>query len=163
MDSMNQQMKQLEQYLDLDAGIIKSTKINKVLKAILKLDEIPLESTYNFKDRSSHLLAAWAPALGLDPSTAGAEPSAPKEPTTNGVTHEKSEPEGPVEVPKEEPATTKDEPEPAAAAEPVESAETAETAEPPSTDANEPKTDADVSMTDPPAEPIPTEETAAAA
>jgi hypothetical protein len=91
MDQMNQQMKQLEQYTDLDAGIIKSTKINKVLKAILKLDSIPLEETYNFKDRSSNMLTAWAPALGLDPATAGAEPTASREPTTNGVSHEKHE------------------------------------------------------------------------
>jgi len=99
MDSMNQQMKQLEQFPDLDGGIIKSTKINKVLKAILKLDDIPLESMYNFKDRSSHLLAVWAPALGLDPVSAGAELGSSKEPTTNGFSHEKVESEAPADEP----------------------------------------------------------------
>ena len=127
---MNLQMKQLEQYTDLDAGIIKSTKINKVLKAILKLDSIPLEETYNFKDRSSHMLAAWAPALGLDPATAGAEPIVSKEPTTNGVTHEKHEPKAGTEEPTE------------GTEGPEASTETAE----PGSDAKDAKDEGDVSM-----------------
>lgn len=154
MDSMNQQMKALEQHPDLDAGIIKSTKINKVLKAILKLDDIPLEGTYNFKDRSSHMLAAWAPALGLDPATAGAEPTASKEPTTNGLTHDKTEPK----AESEEPAKSTDAPEtaPEGAAESTETAEPAEA----STDSKE---GGDVSMTDAPAEPAPAGEATTAA
>jgi hypothetical protein len=137
MDSMNQQMKQLEQYPDLDAGIIKSTKINKVLKAILKLEDIPLESMYNFKDRSSHLLAVWAPALGLDPISAGAEPASSTLPTTNGFSHEKVESEAPTD----EPVKTTD------AAEAVpESAEAAGS----SAEINDAKVEADVSMLDAP-------------
>ena len=140
---MNQQMKQLEQYTDLDAGIIKSTKINKVLKAILKLDAIPLEETFNFKDRSSHLLTAWAPALGLDPATAGAEPTSSKEPTTNGVAHEKHE---------LEPIDATDAPEA--------STEIAER----STDANDGKGEGDASLaTEAAAEPTPATEEATAA
>ena len=134
---MNEHMKQLEQYTDLDAGIIKSTKINKVLKAILKLDSIPMEETYNFKDRSSHMLTAWAPALGLDPATAGAEPTSSKEPTTNGITHEKHETEEPIE--------------------PTDALEA-------STDANDGKGEGDASLTtENPVEPNPTIEEATAA
>lgn len=147
MDQMNQYMKQLEQYTDLDAGIIKSTKINKVLKAILKLDSIPLEENYNFKDRSSNMLAAWAPALGLDPATAGAEPTSSKEPTTNGISHEKHERESKTE-------------------EPIEATEIAER----STDANDGNPcitsnyEGDASLaTEAPAEPTPTTEEATTA
>lgn len=141
MDQMNQYMKQLEQYTDLDAGIIKSTKINKVLKAILKLDSIPLEENYNFKDRSSNMLAAWAPALGLDPATAGAEPTSSKEPTTNGISHEKHERESKTE-------------------EPIEATEIAER----STDANDGNYEGDASLaTEAPAEPTPTTEEATTA
>jgi len=142
-------MKSLEQYTDLDASIIKKTKINKVLKAILKLDAIPLEETYNFKDRSSHMLAAWAPALGLDPATAGAEPTSSKEPTTNGVTHEKHEREPRTEEPIE--ATEI----PEASTEIVER----------STDTNDGKGEGDASIVmEAPAEPTPAiEETTAAA
>ena len=68
-------MKKLEKYTDLDASIFKSTKINKVLKAILKLDSIPSDETYDFKERSSRMLAAWAPTLSLDPATASAKPT----------------------------------------------------------------------------------------
>ena len=146
---MNQQMKQLEQYTDLDAGIIKSTKINKVLKAILKLDAIPLEETYNFKDRSSHMLTAWAPALGLDPATAGAEPTSSKEPTTNGITHEKHERESKTEEPIE------------ATEAPEVSTEIVER----STDTNDGKGEGDASMSmgTPAAEPTPATEEATAA
>jgi hypothetical protein len=146
---MNQHMKQLEQYTDLDAGIIKSTKVNKVLKEILKLDAIPLEETYNFKDRSSHMLTAWAPALGLDPATAGAEPTTSKEPTTNGVTHEKHDER---ESRTEEPMEVTEAPE--ASTEIVER----------STDTNDGKGDGEVSMTmEAQAEPTPATEEATAA
>ena len=131
MDSMNQQMKQLEQYPDLDAGIIKSTKINKVLKAILKLEDIPLESMYNFKDRSSHLLAVWAPALGLDPISAGAELASSAQPTTNGFSHEKVGSEAPAD-------------------EPVKTTDVAEATESAGTEINDAKEEADVSMHDAP-------------
>ncbi|KAK7520157.1 hypothetical protein IWZ03DRAFT_412930 [Phyllosticta citriasiana] len=63
MDQMSEWFNQLEGYRDLEAAIIKDTKINKVLKAIIKLDSIPKEEVYNFKQRSTELLGAWNKSL----------------------------------------------------------------------------------------------------
>lgn len=73
----------LDQYGDLENEIIKTTKINKVLKAILKLNSIPKEEEFGFKKRSTDLLAKWAqsPAGG----DSGGAPAA--EASTNGVTN----------------------------------------------------------------------------
>ena len=97
MVTMDEQFKNLEKLLDLDAAIIRATKINKVLKAILKLEHIPKEHEYNFKARSSALLNAWAPALGLD-----SEAAAP--PSTNGVKHDEPASEPKSENPRSEKA-----------------------------------------------------------
>ncbi len=66
MEQMNQQMAQLEKYESLESGIIRTTKISKVLKAIIKLESIPHESEYKFKERSQSLLNKWAPSLELE-------------------------------------------------------------------------------------------------
>jgi hypothetical protein len=71
MEQMNQQMAQLEKYENPESGIIRTTKINKVLKAIIKLKSIPHESKYNFKERSESLLNKWAPSLGLEGENRG--------------------------------------------------------------------------------------------
>jgi hypothetical protein len=103
MDLMDEQFKNLEKLADLEAGIIRATKINKVLKAILKLDHIPKEHEYHFKDRSSVLLNAWAPALGISEEP---KPSAAA-PATNGVEHQEpaeSKPGDPTPEKASEPA-----------------------------------------------------------
>lgn len=82
---MNMFMNKLEEYRYLDAEVVKTTEIDKVLKGILELENIPLESRHNFKGRSSQLLAAWASALRLDPTTADTEP------TADGVSHDQTE------------------------------------------------------------------------
>lgn len=56
---MSEFISKLEGYADLEVSIIRATKINKVLKAILKLAEIPKESEFQFKDRSKSLLEKW--------------------------------------------------------------------------------------------------------
>lgn len=56
---MSEFITKLEGYADLEVSIIRATKINKVLKAILKLAEIPKESEFQFKDRSKSLLEKW--------------------------------------------------------------------------------------------------------
>lgn len=82
MGEMAEYIKKLEGYPDLEVSIIKTTKINKVLKAILKLETIPKEEDYNFKGRSTQLLAKWNHILENAPKDAPAPASA-----TNGVTN----------------------------------------------------------------------------
>jgi hypothetical protein len=53
----------LEKLENLEANIIRATKINKVLKAILKLKEIPREEEFQFKPRSQALLDVWNKVL----------------------------------------------------------------------------------------------------
>lgn len=102
MQNMSNYLKDLEAHEDLEAEVIKKTKIHKVLKAIIKLNSIPKEEEYNFKRRSNDLLTKWGGALAADNETAA-------ESATNGVKandEEKSEPakeESPAEK-KEEPA-----------------------------------------------------------
>lgn len=89
MATMSNFITKLENYGDLEVSIIRSTKINKVLKALIKLNTIPKDEEFNFKSRSVELLGRWNKALGAE-STAddNAGPSgADKEeqPTTNGV------------------------------------------------------------------------------
>ncbi|KAF2830996.1 hypothetical protein CC86DRAFT_442879 [Ophiobolus disseminans] len=105
MANMSDYLKQLEAHEDLEAEVIKKTKVHKVLKAIIKLNSIPKEEEYNFKQRSNDLLTKWGGAL----ASADAEPTTTPaaEPATNGVKHEeevKSEP-----VKEESPVDTKEE------------------------------------------------------
>ena len=75
-------LKQLEQHEDLEADIIKKTKVHKVLKAIIKLDNIPKEEVHNFKSRSTELLNKWNGALASADGES-AEKTTPA--ATNGV------------------------------------------------------------------------------
>lgn len=63
MANMADYLKQLEAHEDLEAEIIKKTKVHKVLKAIIKLDNIPREEEHRFKQRSAELLNKWNSAL----------------------------------------------------------------------------------------------------
>lgn len=82
MANMADYLKQLEAYEDLEAEIIKKTKVHKVLKAIIKLDNIPQEEQHNFKTRSSELLGKWNAALASADGES-AEKTTPA--ATNGV------------------------------------------------------------------------------
>ncbi|KAK7729542.1 hypothetical protein SLS57_002030 [Botryosphaeria dothidea] len=73
MQQMADYFTQLESHQDLEEKIIKDTKINKVLKAIIKLDSIPKEEVYNFKKRSADLLNAWGKSMGGDVKTNGVD------------------------------------------------------------------------------------------
>ena len=54
----------LEAHADnLEVSIIRVTKINKVLKAILKLDSIPKDEEYQFRRRSFDILTKWKKSL----------------------------------------------------------------------------------------------------
>lgn len=93
MAQMHDNLGQLEQHPDLETSIIKATKINKVLKGVQKLTDIPREDEFHFKPRCSALLNTWNAAMSADDAA-----PAPVEPaTTNGVTHEeKAKPESVV-------------------------------------------------------------------
>ncbi|KAJ4343219.1 hypothetical protein N0V87_000441 [Didymella glomerata] len=82
MTNMADYLKQLEQHEDLEADIIKKTKVHKVLKAIIKLDNIPKEEVHNFKSRSTELLNKWNGALASADGES-AEKTTPA--ATNGV------------------------------------------------------------------------------
>jgi hypothetical protein len=95
MAAMSGYLKDLEAHDDLEAEVIKKTKVHKVLKAIIKLNSIPKEEEYAFKQRSSELLTKWGGALAADPEPAAGGPA---EAATNGVKHDESEkPESPKE------------------------------------------------------------------
>ncbi|KAH7035286.1 uncharacterized protein B0I36DRAFT_382029 [Microdochium trichocladiopsis] len=83
MKSMSEFLGKLETFPDLEADIIKATKINKVLKAMLKLDSIPKDEEFKFTPRSKALLDKWTKILNA------AEASTPvPTSTTNGVNGE---------------------------------------------------------------------------
>jgi hypothetical protein len=96
MATMSNFITKLENYGDLEVSIIRSTKINKVLKALIKLNTIPKDEDFHFKSRSVELLGRWNRALGAE-STAddNAGPSGmdkEEQPTTNGIHKEDKEP-----------------------------------------------------------------------
>ncbi|KAL8695118.1 MAG: hypothetical protein Q9224_003447 [Gallowayella concinna] len=90
MKQMAEYFDELETYQDLESGIIRTTKINKVLKAIIKLPSIPQDEVHQFKDRSLKLLAQWNKTLSDDPGNAGQgdkedDAKEAAAPTTNGT------------------------------------------------------------------------------
>jgi hypothetical protein len=105
MANMSDHIKQLEAHEDLEAEVIKKTKVHKVLKAIMKLNSIPKEEEYHFKQRSNDLLTKWGGALAADLEPAGTTSA---EPATNGVKHDEDEKavaakdDSPVETKEEE-------------------------------------------------------------
>ncbi|KAI4173081.1 MAG: hypothetical protein LQ343_003191 [Gyalolechia ehrenbergii] len=66
MKSMSEFLGELETYPDLEGSIIRTTKINKVLKGMLKITSIPQDEVYHFKDRSLKLLTAWNETLAKE-------------------------------------------------------------------------------------------------
>lgn len=74
MKMMSEYLSKLEGFPDLETDIIRITKINKVLKAMLKLDNIPKEEEFEFKPRSQALLDTWNRLLAQD-----VHPASPKE------------------------------------------------------------------------------------
>ena len=70
--SMSDFLSELETYPDLEGSIIRTTKIHKVLRQMLKLPSIPLDEEFHFKARSVDLLAKWNETLSNDPNGGGA-------------------------------------------------------------------------------------------
>lgn len=71
MKTMSDYISKLEAFPDLEVSIIRATKINKVLKGILKLDSIPKEDEYKFKSRSQVVLDQWTKLLAVDEKPSG--------------------------------------------------------------------------------------------
>lgn len=93
MPQMATYIKKLEAYDGgLEVSIIRQTKINKVLKGILKLNTIPKDEEYHFRERSVKLLGIWNQLLGSEPAdgekSAKEDKASPTEATTNGVQKE---------------------------------------------------------------------------
>lgn len=94
MKLMSDYITKLESFPDLEVSIIRATKINKVLKAILKLQSIPKEAEFEFKPRSQALLDRWNKILNSGEAGASTASSA------NGVNkgaEKKTEPEAGAE------------------------------------------------------------------
>ncbi|KXG51356.1 uncharacterized protein PGRI_093680 [Penicillium griseofulvum] len=92
MASMATYFDKLEKHSDLEVSIIRSTKINKVLKMIVKLNSIPRDEEFNFRHRAMNILSSWKNILDADtPGPADKE----EKPAVNG-----SKEEDGVETPK---------------------------------------------------------------
>jgi hypothetical protein len=66
MPSMSNYIQKVEAYGDLEVSIIHTTKINKVLKAIIKMNHIPKDEEYDFRRRSINILGKWKKLLDSD-------------------------------------------------------------------------------------------------
>ncbi|KAJ5922701.1 hypothetical protein N7516_010404 [Penicillium verrucosum] len=66
MASMASYFDKLEKHSDLEVSIIRSTKINKVLKMIVKLNSIPRDEEFNFRHRAMSILSSWKNILDAD-------------------------------------------------------------------------------------------------
>lgn len=85
MKQMSEFITKLEGYSDLEVSIIRATKINKVLKGILKLEEIPKEAEFKFRERSTELLNKWNKILESDtPAPASAQTNGTSKEQVNG-------------------------------------------------------------------------------
>lgn len=80
MAAMGPYFDKLEKHADLEVSIIRSTKINKVLKMIVKLNSIPRDEEFNFHHRAMHILSSWKAVLDSDTPAADKD----SKPTANG-------------------------------------------------------------------------------
>lgn len=75
MATMATYFDKLEKHSDLEVSIIRSTKINKVLKMIVKLDSIPRDEEFKFRERAIKTLSSWKNVLDSDAPADGAKPT----------------------------------------------------------------------------------------
>jgi hypothetical protein len=77
MTTMSSYFTRLERVADdLEVSIIRATKINKVLKMIVKLNSIPRDEEFQFRRRAINILSKWKNVLDADTTTTPAEPKA---------------------------------------------------------------------------------------
>ena len=84
MSAMAEFFGQLEKYDNLEPSIIRTTKIHKVLKAIVKLASIPKDEEFGFKTRSADLLEIWNKRMEGEGDAAPKSAVDEKAPETNG-------------------------------------------------------------------------------
>lgn len=89
MPQMSDYIRKLEAYQDLEPSIIRGTKINKVLKALNKLNTIPRDEEFQFRKRSVDLLLKWNKVLQGEAVEATSSGKDKASPATNGVHPEK--------------------------------------------------------------------------
>ena len=82
MASMATYFDKLEKHADLEVSIIRSTKINKVLKMIVKLNTIPRDEEFNIRSRAMNILSSWKNVLDAADTPGPADKT--DKPTTNG-------------------------------------------------------------------------------
>ncbi|KAJ5122823.1 hypothetical protein N7448_003956 [Penicillium atrosanguineum] len=84
MATMSTYFDKLEKHTDLEVSIIRSTKINKVLKMIVKLNTIPRDEEFNFRQRAMNILSSWKTVLDSDTPVGDKD----SKPTANGSSKE---------------------------------------------------------------------------
>lgn len=75
MATMGTYFEKLEKHADLEVSIIRSTKINKVLKMIVKLNSIPRDEEFKFRERAINILSNWKNILDSDAPLDGGKPT----------------------------------------------------------------------------------------
>lgn len=75
MATMGTYFEKLEKHADLEVSIIRSTKINKVLKMIVKLNSIPRDEEFKFRERAINILSNWKNVLDSDAPADGSKPT----------------------------------------------------------------------------------------
>ncbi|KAJ5156559.1 hypothetical protein N7492_009362 [Penicillium capsulatum] len=73
MATMGTYFDKLEKHADLEVSIIRSTKINKVLKMIVKLNSIPRDEEFNFRHRAMDVLSKWKNVLDNEAPSGSAQ------------------------------------------------------------------------------------------
>ncbi|OJJ46254.1 hypothetical protein ASPZODRAFT_142875 [Penicilliopsis zonata CBS 506.65] len=94
MTAMSGYFAKLEAYDEVEVSIIRLTKINKVLRMIVKLSSIPRDEEFNFRRRAIDILSKWKTVLDSDTAATPAAEDKEKDveskagaATTNGVAH----------------------------------------------------------------------------
>lgn len=90
MTTMSGYFSKLESYTDLEVSIIRSTRVYKLLRMILKLSFIPRDEEFHFRQRAMDILSKWRGALASDPAGAADEKDKDLKRTTNGLDKEGS-------------------------------------------------------------------------
>lgn len=98
MATMSNYFNKLETiYTDLEVSIIRTTKIHKVLRMVVRLNTIPRDEEFHFRQRAMDILSKWRNVLDSDPAGAAEEKEKDSKPTANGDGLQK---EGNADLPK---------------------------------------------------------------
>lgn len=90
MTQMSNFFGKLEKHADLEVSIIRATKINKVLKMIVKLSSIPRDEEFQFRARAMSILSKWKNLLDADATGPSDDKEKGDKPKANGVHKESS-------------------------------------------------------------------------